>query len=246
MVKPRENRVPIMMSDEELKAIDDWRFDNRVATRSEAIRRLCKISLLVERELEGIVDYATDSVRHLNEGLGDAMEIRGTIDSAGAEGLHFDIDEMRDVLRAYSESASNAVDTALGVQELIVTLYNAIVPIAQEPTISGGVAQSEKTIQEAQAVVADAIAKQKERADHKYLLLLYNSETPEERAAYEALPEDQKDAALDKKIAALELEEKTDPDAFYDKYDLWPFWAKPGWKTRLRARLEGTSEEPEE
>lgn len=43
--RPRENRVPIMMSDEELQAIDDWRFANRVATRSDAIRRLCGLAL---------------------------------------------------------------------------------------------------------------------------------------------------------------------------------------------------------
>ncbi|AVA21584.1 hypothetical protein [Rhizobium sp. NXC24] len=43
MVKPRENRVPIMMSEDELKTIDDWRFGNRIATRSDAIRRLCQI-----------------------------------------------------------------------------------------------------------------------------------------------------------------------------------------------------------
>ncbi len=44
MVKPRENRVPIMLSDEELEAIDDWQHENRIATRSEAIRRLCKLA----------------------------------------------------------------------------------------------------------------------------------------------------------------------------------------------------------
>ncbi|MHA6731410.1 hypothetical protein [Devosia sp. A369] len=45
---PRENRIPIMMSNEELTAIDDWRFANRVATRSEAVRRLCKIGLIFD------------------------------------------------------------------------------------------------------------------------------------------------------------------------------------------------------
>ena len=50
MVKqPRENRVPIMMSDEELKQIDDWRFTNRIATRSDAVRRLAQIALRVEQ-----------------------------------------------------------------------------------------------------------------------------------------------------------------------------------------------------
>ncbi|WP_425665716.1 hypothetical protein [Sinorhizobium fredii] len=48
MVKPRENRVPIMMSDEELKLIDDWRYKNRVATRSDAVRRLARIGTAVD------------------------------------------------------------------------------------------------------------------------------------------------------------------------------------------------------
>jgi len=41
--EPRKNRVPFMLSDTELVAIDDWRFVNRVATRAEAIRRLVQI-----------------------------------------------------------------------------------------------------------------------------------------------------------------------------------------------------------
>ena len=46
MSKPkREHRVPIMLTDDEVKAIDQWRFANRVATRSEAIRQLAAMGL---------------------------------------------------------------------------------------------------------------------------------------------------------------------------------------------------------
>lgn len=55
--KPRENRIPIMMSDDELKAIDDWRFENRVATRSEAVRRLCRMALTQEELRPAINDH---------------------------------------------------------------------------------------------------------------------------------------------------------------------------------------------
>lgn len=41
----RENRTCLMLTDEELKAIDDWRFANRVMTRAEAIRRLIEMAL---------------------------------------------------------------------------------------------------------------------------------------------------------------------------------------------------------
>jgi len=52
--KPRENRVPIMMSDAELTKVDDWRFANRIATRSDAIRRLCQLGLILHSELMGL------------------------------------------------------------------------------------------------------------------------------------------------------------------------------------------------
>lgn len=34
------NRVPVLMSGSEIKAIDDWRFAHRIGSRGEAIRRL--------------------------------------------------------------------------------------------------------------------------------------------------------------------------------------------------------------
>jgi hypothetical protein len=54
VVKPRENRVPIMMSEEELKDVDDWRFANRVATRSEAIRRLVQVGLILDGQANNL------------------------------------------------------------------------------------------------------------------------------------------------------------------------------------------------
>lgn len=56
MVKPRENRVPIMMSDDELTAIDDWRYENRISTRSDAVRRLVQIGLRFDRQFDALYD----------------------------------------------------------------------------------------------------------------------------------------------------------------------------------------------
>lgn len=41
----RQNRIPIMLSDQELADIDGWRFENRVATRAEAVRRLLRLAI---------------------------------------------------------------------------------------------------------------------------------------------------------------------------------------------------------
>ncbi|WP_312806653.1 hypothetical protein [Agrobacterium cavarae] len=52
-----------MMSDEELEAIDDWRFKNRIATRSDAVRKLTKIGTLTDEWIDRagqIIDAAQE------------------------------------------------------------------------------------------------------------------------------------------------------------------------------------------
>ncbi|MBD8652337.1 hypothetical protein IFT66_14710 [Rhizobium sp. CFBP 13726] len=56
MVEPRENRVHMYLSNDEKDAIDDWRFQHRVATRSEAIRRLCQIGLIFDENRRKLVE----------------------------------------------------------------------------------------------------------------------------------------------------------------------------------------------
>jgi hypothetical protein len=50
---PHENkteRVHLLMSPSEVKAIDDWGFSNRIRTRAEAVRRLCHIGLALDKQ----------------------------------------------------------------------------------------------------------------------------------------------------------------------------------------------------
>jgi len=51
---PRENRVPIMMTDDELAAIENWRFANHIATLSGAIRCLSVIGLMNQASAENV------------------------------------------------------------------------------------------------------------------------------------------------------------------------------------------------
>ena len=41
----REQRLQIMLSDEELEAVDDWRFKSRMPSRASAIRELLRRGL---------------------------------------------------------------------------------------------------------------------------------------------------------------------------------------------------------
>jgi hypothetical protein len=44
----RGERLQIMLTDEELKALDDWRFDRRMPSRAAAVRELLKRGLTAE------------------------------------------------------------------------------------------------------------------------------------------------------------------------------------------------------
>ncbi len=44
----RGERLQIMLTDEELAALDDWRFDKRMPSRASAIRELLKRGLAAE------------------------------------------------------------------------------------------------------------------------------------------------------------------------------------------------------
>jgi hypothetical protein len=44
----REQRLQIMLTEEELQAIDNWRFDRRMPTRAAAVRELLRRGLTAE------------------------------------------------------------------------------------------------------------------------------------------------------------------------------------------------------
>lgn len=43
---PRTERLQIMLADEELRAIDEWQFNNRMPSRAAAIRELIRRGML--------------------------------------------------------------------------------------------------------------------------------------------------------------------------------------------------------
>ena len=46
----RTFRLQVMLTEDELKAIDDYQFETRLASRAEAVRELVRIGLVARRE----------------------------------------------------------------------------------------------------------------------------------------------------------------------------------------------------
>lgn len=84
---PKDNRVPIMFSDGELDAIDEWRFANRISSRSEAIRRLCRIALIVGDRLDEMLPRLAEFTDELFKIVSDEMPQQAIAEDAWQQKL---------------------------------------------------------------------------------------------------------------------------------------------------------------
>jgi small-conductance mechanosensitive channel len=197
---PRENRIPIMMSHEELAGIDDWRFAYRVATRSEAIRRLCRIALAVQPI---IMTDAMDQVEQLTDVISDVLrdyeslsaDIRQGKFAATATGANVCSDAISDL--------SEIADQAYWLQLHLLEANNLMSHIANLPAQSAKT-KTRKTKESIQEDRDDLLSKRRESFRNMLLIAVENAETAEQKAAYEEMSEDQQDEWLSSHIDALE------------------------------------------
>lgn len=59
----KDQRIPIMMSNSELTALDDWSFKNRIRSRGEAIRRLIHIGLEVDQRSQELFEQSDSALK---------------------------------------------------------------------------------------------------------------------------------------------------------------------------------------
>lgn len=74
----REQRLQIMLTEEELATIDDWRFARRMPTRAAAVRELLKRGLAAE-------GFLSAGAGHKSQDFGVVGTKRG--DGDGSDGL---------------------------------------------------------------------------------------------------------------------------------------------------------------
>ena len=59
--QPRIERVPLLLTKDELQELDDWQFAHRMRTRSDAVRKMMQIAIDVTaaRKSEGVESATT-------------------------------------------------------------------------------------------------------------------------------------------------------------------------------------------
>lgn len=235
-------RLQMVITEDELAAISEWQHSNRVASKSEAIRRLCQIGLLVDQELEQFVDTAGDGVDILQGHFSKLYEVFRLVINRETYGKTFDRDQLWDVLTLAIDQTHQAEEGLRALHTMLVTLYNAIVAMAEARSMEGATRKSAAIIRKANSDVERA-ERRKAKMDasaqeNRYLSLIFAGEKANERDAYEALSERKKDQYLKQKISALKEEDLSDPVAFAERYgiDLRKFWEKPEWQEFLEKR----------
>ena len=136
-----------MMSGPEVEAIDSWRFENRVATRAEAVRRLCLVALSVFQ--------TRDQTRSALDGL---KELLG--------GLMREGDSDDDLLDSY-ESLTGLTDAIGDGAVSLAGLERIMLAAAQPGKIDEAISQTKQTqhmAAEAQARIEAAKAKRAPRS----------------------------------------------------------------------------------
>lgn len=73
----KDQRVVTMMSPTELEAIDEWMFENRLRSRGEAIRRLCRIGALWDGVSDDLYAELDSTVSELKALQAEAISALG-------------------------------------------------------------------------------------------------------------------------------------------------------------------------
>lgn len=228
-------RLHIKITKDELEAIDEWRYTNRIPSRSEAVRRLIQVGLFIEQELEQVVDLVTEGAEMVSEHSGQLSDAFRMVINRETYGMTFDRDQLWDIFSLARDQADEAEEEVYALQKLIVTIFNAIAAMVEANSLHAGKRKSQEIIDKANAAVEQALARKAERdaqsEENRYLFINMSEASEEEKAEYEALPEDDQDAFLEAKIAALKAEERSDPEAFAKRHGIDPrkFWEKPEW-----------------
>ncbi|MFS8121815.1 hypothetical protein QD336_05270 [Rhizobium sp. BR 250] len=71
----KDQRIPIMMTESEVQALDDWSFKNRIRSRGEAIRRLCHVGLTFDDHRKEVLSSHAAILNEAIKGIPAAREI---------------------------------------------------------------------------------------------------------------------------------------------------------------------------
>lgn len=199
----KNQRIPIMMTEAELKEIDDWSFENRIRSRGEAIRRLCKIGLLANSELEEI----TNGVAHIHHKIiDDHFQTLRSMVELSRQGGTLDQKTVRNV---FNEVQLRSIDTAESseiVYTMISALLDALEPMASAKTIEQADQDSAQALSAANERIQEMLDRDNETEQALREVEVWSKISPEEIDAYRLMSGEEREDFMAARIAKLQAD----------------------------------------
>ncbi|MEH3125540.1 hypothetical protein [Agrobacterium cavarae] len=127
----KTERFNMFMSPSEMKAIEDWAWENRIRSKSEAVRRLCQIGLVCEVPTvtagEAIHDLLEKVRLHHNANVMLQNKVRKTDDI-----------ELYAELEAIAQSSQELHEQMEVLQVLMVSTYNQLAEVTSDDPLDDG------------------------------------------------------------------------------------------------------------
>lgn len=202
---PRENRIPIMFSAEELRAVDDWRFAHRIATRADAVRRLCRNAIGLDVELNDIADGVDDIFDFVLDRAGIEREIfikLSRLEELSNSTASLTPSLIVDGQRQWITELLNYLED---LRLRVIAVNNRVTLMSNAKSIKGGelqAARSEKDIINRFQEIEERELEMEENRKISFVAeeLLSN---PTARSAYNAMSDEEQGAYLEKRMADL-------------------------------------------
>lgn len=171
--KEKSERFQLVITAEELEAIEDWRFRNRVQTKSEAIRRLCQIGKDMETVIPNAADHADfvlGSTRLMYEFVVRSVEVV-------KDGGKLDTEEL-------IGRAADLLDRASELQLILMRENNRIIPLAERKGIRLALEAAANSEEEMDRIFDGYRANRDEMSESRLMAKALSEMTGDERAAY--------------------------------------------------------------
>lgn len=178
----KTERFNMFMTPTEMKEIEEWAWANRIRSKSEAVRRLCQVGLLVGAELEGLADAAidmSDSMTALDKAV---FGFWATIADPDYKSETLKRDAVIEAISAVLLRMSNVHSGAESVSTVLAGLYAAAAGITNLDSAEGK-KRSDEVLQGVKESLQKLRELQLEREENRRLMAGYtfrSSQTPKE------------------------------------------------------------------
>lgn len=127
-------RLQMVITEDELQAIEDWRFKNRVQSKSDAIRRLVQIGIRAERALPTIVKDVADVLDMASDAIDIPEQVLAEIEVSQPTPLEKgEID--RAIANDLYDMANFTFNRQIEAQDNLFNLLIELAPFANNPKL---------------------------------------------------------------------------------------------------------------